>query len=108
MVSSPDTSRQAGAQRVAKHALARRKSGLARAAVWIPEAAREKLAAYARKLRAEAGMLLPADPVPAKPATTAPPPPQPNKPKQKPRRANRARRLQRKKAKQRNQGARKS
>ena len=106
MVSSPDTSRQAGAQRVAKHALARRKSGLARAAVWIPEAAREKLATYARKLRAEAGMLLPADPVPAKPATTAPP--QPNKPKQKPRRANRARRLQRKKAKQRKQGARKS
>jgi len=78
----PEVVRQACAQRVAEHARAQRERGLVRCTTWVPAAARERLALYAAELRAEAGVLLPSDPVSAKPAKAQPK--QPNKPKKKP------------------------
>jgi len=53
--------RKVGAKRVAQHAEAQRAKGLARIAVWVPVADKDRLIAYAMRLRIGAELLLPSD-----------------------------------------------
>jgi len=53
--------RKVGAKRVAQHAEAQRAKGLARIAVWVPVADKDRLIAYAAGLRIGAELLLPSD-----------------------------------------------
>lgn len=53
--------REVGAERVAQHAETQRAKGLVRVAVWVPAAEKDRLIAYAARLRVGAEILLPSD-----------------------------------------------